>query len=72
MNLSPVGPVGGEVGSRSEPGEGDVRLRSNWFILELSREPIRRIRELTKEHAEDFIERWNEHIRRQEPEGDGR
>jgi len=38
---------------------GGARLRPRAHQAE-----IRRIRELTHEHAKDFLKRWNEHIRR--------
>ena len=51
-----------------EKGDGYAKL---WlspvelvYARGLTRAETRRIRELTYEHAEDFLERWNEYFRR--------
>jgi len=51
-----------------EKGDGYAKLWLSPVLLVyargLTRAEIRRIRELTHEHAKDFLKRWNEHIRR--------
>ena len=59
-----------------EKGDGAAKL---WlspvevvYSKGLTRAEVRRIRELTKENAQDFIERWNEHFGHDGSEGDHR
>jgi hypothetical protein len=59
-----------------EKGDGYAKL---WlspvelvYSRGLTRADVRRIRELAEEHAENFLKRWNDHIRRQRAESDKR